>query len=148
MYNHFEILLMPGKWAFEQFEAWAPGSAWDEGKRTYNIEHEYEPFEGRTTYAEEEGGGYYAGRLGVVEALAKRERQARAIVFREIGREYNVPVGVWEVRQNARHAMSSVPKRFSTFSDALEHLSGRLKIPIAEYKCRSRILPQTRLVDF
>jgi len=148
LYNHFEILLMPGRWEFEQFEAWAPGSIWDEGKRTYNIEHEYEPYEGRTTYAKEEGGGYYAGRLGVVEALAKRGKQARAIVFREIGSEYNLPVGVWEVRENSRHAMASHPKKFSTMQEALAHLSGRLKIPIAEYRRRSRILPQTRLVDF
>ncbi|RLG19908.1 hypothetical protein DRN67_01450 [Candidatus Micrarchaeota archaeon] len=148
LYNHFEILLMPGRWEYEQFEAWEPGSFWDEGKRTYNIEHEYEPFEGRTRYAEEEGGGYYAGRLGVVEALEKRRRQARVVIFREIGQEYNVPVGVWEVRQNARHAMSSMPKRFSTLSDALEHLSTKLKIPLSEYKRRSRILPQARLSDF
>lgn len=148
LHNHFEILLMPGRWEFEQFEAWAPGSAWDKGMQTYNIEHEYEPFEGRTKYAEEEGGGYYAGRIGVAEALAKRGRQARAIIFREIGAEYNVPVGVWEVRENSRHAMESQPKTFTTLNDALAHLSTRLKIPMNEYRRRSRILPQTRLSDF
>jgi hypothetical protein len=148
LFNHFEILLLPGRWEFEQFEAWAAGSAWDLGKKTYNLEHEYEPFEGRTKYAEQEAGGYYAGRLGVAEALAKRGKQARAIVFREIGPEYNVPVGVFEVRENSRHAMASMPKKFSTLTDALAHLSGRLKIPISEYRRKSSILPQMRLSDF
>jgi hypothetical protein len=148
LHNHFEILLLPGRWEFEQFEAWAAGSLWDQGKKDYNIEHEYEPFEGRTKYAEEEGGGYYAGRIGVAEALAKRGKQARAIIFREIAPEYNVPVGVWEVRENSRHAMESPHKTFTTLNDALAHLSTRLKIPINEYRRRSRILPQTRLSDF
>ncbi|VVC03199.1 Uncharacterised protein [Candidatus Burarchaeum australiense] len=148
LHNHFEILLMPGRWEFEQFEAWAAGSMWDQGARTYNIEHEYEPFEGRTRYAEQEAGGYYAGRFGVVEALAKRGRQARAVIFREIAPEYNVPVGVWEVRENSRHAMTSQAKRFSTLNEALAHLSTRLKIPVSEYRRRSSILPQTRLSDF
>ncbi|MDO8339107.1 MAG: Nre family DNA repair protein [Candidatus Burarchaeum sp.] len=148
LYNHFEILLMPGRWEFEQFEAWAAGSFWDLGKPVYNIEHEYEPFEGRTAYADQEGGGYYAGRLGVVEALARRGRQARAVIFREIGSEYNVPVGVWTVREASRHAMAGQAKRFTTMNEALAHLSTKLKIPISEYRKRSSILPQTRLSDF
>jgi len=148
LFNHFEILLLPGRWEFEQFEAWAAGSMWDQGKKDYNIEHEYEPFEGRTRYAEQEAGGYYAGRLGVAEALAKRGKQARAIIFREIGAEYNVPVGVWTVREVSRNAMSSPPKKFSTLNEALEHLSTRLKLPLSEYRRRSSILPQTRLSDF
>jgi len=148
LYNHFEILLMPGRWEFEQFEAWAAGSFWDLGKPIYNIEHEYEPFEGRTAYADQEGGGYYAGRLGVVEALARRGRQARAVIFREIGSEYNVPVGVWQVRQSVRHAMEQVPKRFSTLSDAREYLSTQLKIPITTYLKKSQIMSQQRLTDF
>ncbi|MBS3070613.1 hypothetical protein J4220_03850, partial [Candidatus Micrarchaeota archaeon] len=53
--NHYEILLLPGGWEFEQFEAWSPGSAW---KTNATVAHEYEPFSGRSDYAESEGGGY------------------------------------------------------------------------------------------
>ncbi|MFN3528284.1 MAG: hypothetical protein ACK4YO_04210, partial [Candidatus Altarchaeaceae archaeon] len=28
LFNHFEILLIPGNWEFEQFEAWAPDTLW------------------------------------------------------------------------------------------------------------------------
>ncbi|MEK6923747.1 MAG: hypothetical protein AABW54_00730, partial [Candidatus Micrarchaeota archaeon] len=60
LFNHFEILLMPGKWEFEQFESWSPSTPWAEQSNSDIIE-EFEPFEGRTKYAELEGGGYYAG---------------------------------------------------------------------------------------
>ena len=74
LYNHFEILLLPGKWEFEQFESWAPGTIWTQEDQAPHIAHEYEPFGGRSDYAESEGGGYYAGRFSVAEALATTAR--------------------------------------------------------------------------
>lgn len=142
--NHFEILLQPGAWEFEQFEAWQPGGIWTRSLAQPAIEHDWESFGGRTVYASE-GGGYYAGRLGVAETLARMGRQAGATVFREIGPSYVTPVGVWEVRENVRHAMASKPQTFATLDEAVAHLSTKLKIPIAEYRKRSRILPQARL---
>ncbi len=145
--NHFEILLMPGKWEFEQFESWAPSTPWAEQAGS-GIIQESEPFEGRTSYAEREGGGYYAGRLGVVEALHKMKRQARAVVFREIGEGYTVPVGVWEVRENSRNAMKQPPTKCSTLSEALTVLSTRLKHPIAAYTAKSAVLGQKKMTDY
>jgi len=186
--NHFEILLLPGSWEYEQFEVaitreleelhrkrLAKGklhhsmSSWSEWKydgmansREFarsgtsgasstlraNISEEHEGFAGRTAYAESQGGGYYAARFGVCEALYRMRRQARAIVFREIGSGYDVPVGVWEVRENVRHAFLNPPEMFQTREEAMAHLSEKLCVPLKEYFKRSRMLPQRRLNEF
>ena len=109
---------------------------------------EFEPFEGRTKYAELEGGGYYAGRLGVIEALHSMRRQCRAVIFREIGEGYTVPVGVWEVRENARNAMKSRPTKCSSLQEALQLLATRLKRPIPAYVAKSRVLGQKKMTDY
>ncbi|MBI4014941.1 MAG: hypothetical protein HY365_03220, partial [Candidatus Aenigmarchaeota archaeon] len=84
MDNHFIVVLLPGPWEFENFEAWSPGSNWS-FSNAVEIAEEYEPFYGRTAYAEKEAGGYYASRLGVTEGIVKLDRQCKAVVFREIG---------------------------------------------------------------
>lgn len=151
LYNHFEILLLPGAWEFEQFEAWAPGSVWtpeNTGMQLPSIAHEYEPFGGRSDYAEEEGGGYYAGRFATAEALHKMRRQARVTVFREIGEGYKVPVGCWEIRENVRHAFQNPPTKFSSLSEAFGELRSRLKNPLESYLAKTRILKQKRITEF
>ena len=146
LYNHFEILLLPGAWEFEQFEAWAAGTVWTPDGA--GIAQEYEPYQGRSDYAETEGGGYYAGRFGVAEGLRDMRRQARVIILREIYEGYQMPVGVWEVRENVRNAFRNTPKKFATLRDALDDIKARLKIPITEYEKKSTVLRQRRLSDF
>jgi len=146
--NHFEILLLPRKWEYEQFEAWAPDTLWTMGMEEPAINYEYEGYFGRSRYAEQEGGGYYASRFGVLEALAGMRKQASAIVFREIYEGYIMPVGVWEVRENVRRAMGGQPEKHDTLSSALESIFSRLRIPRGEYLRRSKILRQRRLEDF
>ncbi len=169
--NNFEILLLPGNWEYEQFEtaltkeleelkkkrdakgiggmhyAQANWSEWKYDGRV-NISEEHEGFAGRTAYAESQGGGYYAARFAVCEALYRMRRQARAIVFREMGTGYDVPVGVWEVRENVRHAFLNPPTMFHTREEALAHLSEKLCVPVKEYFKRSKVLPQRRLNAF
>jgi hypothetical protein len=145
LYNRFDILLVPGKWEFEQFEAWSSpeaASAWG------NLAFEYEPFGGRSNYAESEGGGYYAGRFGVVEALRKLKRQARVVVFREIGEGYTVPLGVWQVRQNVRNAFEQEPRKFGSLREALEFLKTRLRTPLSNYLKKSIVLNQKKIFEF
>jgi hypothetical protein len=113
-----------------------------------NISEEHEPFAGRSGYASRQGGGYYAARLGVCEGLYAMKRQARAVVFREIGTDYTVPVGVWEVRENVRHAFLSQPEKFATMEEALSHLSCHLAVPMGEYAGKSTILSQRKLTEF
>lgn len=146
--NHFEILLTPGNWEYEDFEAWAPGSFWSKYLKKAEIISEYEPFRGRTDYADKEGGGYYAARIAVVEALHRMRKQARVIVFREIYEGYTIPLGVWQVRENVRNAMNQKPMRFTTMKEALAHISAKLRLPVNEYAKQSNILRQKRLEDF
>ncbi|MEM2917892.1 MAG: Nre family DNA repair protein [Candidatus Altiarchaeota archaeon] len=148
LFNHFEILLMPGRWEFEQFEAWAPKTLWTQKVSRPVIVEEHEPFKGRKTYAIKEGGGYYAGRLAVVEALEKIKRQAKVIVFREISEGYIMPVGVWEVRENVRKAFNNPPEKFSNLNEALKYINSKLTIPIKEYIMRSEILKQKRINEY
>lgn len=144
--NRFVILLMPGNWEFENFEAWAPGSNWaaQAGSR---IIGEYEPFEGRTSYAESQAGGFYAARISVCRHLDALRRQARVVSFREVGEGYTLPLGVWLVRQVAEDAFREV-RSFSTQEEALAHIRARLRLPLDAYQRQSRILRQRRLGEF
>lgn len=146
--NHFEVLLMPGNWSFEQFEAWAPRTLWTLSQDKPTIAQESEGFNGRTKYAVTEGGGYYAGRFAVCEFLEKIRRQATAIVFREIYDSYVMPVGVWEIRENLRHAFQNKPLRFDSMNSALKHIENTLTIPINEFIRKSQFLRQRKLFDF
>lgn len=146
--NHFEILVAPGSWEFEQFEAWAPKTLWTMHSDEPVIAYEHEKHGGRWDYALNEGGGYYAGRFAVAEAMDNMHRQGRVIIFREIYEGYVVPVGVWEVRENARKAMQNPPKKFSSLKEALIDVSTRLRIPMKKYLEKSEILQQKRITDF
>jgi hypothetical protein len=146
--NHFEILFLPSSWGFEQFEAWAPKTLWTLAETKPIITVEREGFHGRNDYAIKEGGGYYASKLAACEQLARMRRQACVIVFREIYDSYIMPVGVWEVRENVRHAFNKKPKRFSSLKEALEDIKQRLTLPLEEYLKRSYFLRQRKLEEF
>ncbi len=146
--NHFEFLLMPGNWEFENFEAWSPGSTWSFNLKKTEILEEYEPFHGRKSYASLHAGGYYASRLAVIEYLHKIRKQARVVGFREIHEGYTIPLGVWVVRETARNAFLSKPWRFHSLSEALKHIDSRLRTSVSEYVKKSVILRQRRLEDF
>ncbi|MFH1402905.1 MAG: Nre family DNA repair protein [Candidatus Altiarchaeota archaeon] len=146
--NHFEVLLIPGSWEFEQFEAWAPRTLWTLSYDKPVIQLESEYYRGRKDYAFKEGGGYYASRLAVAEALDGMRRQARVVVFREIYDSYVMPVGVWEVRENVRKAMQSKPSRFTTLRAALDDVNERLLIPVGDYVAKSELLKQRRITDY
>ncbi len=145
--NHFEILLIPGNWEFENFECWSPKSIWAQGSKEEKIIGDYENYSGRTKYSSQ-AGGYYASRLGVVEYLNRIRKQARVVVFREIREGYVVPVGVWEVRENVRNAFLNRAKKFQTVQEALEDISTRLNTQIKKYIRMSKTLQQSRLNQF
>lgn len=147
MDNHFVTLLMPGGWEFENFEAWTPGSFWAPGLESVEIVEEYESFEGRKNYADKQVGGYYASRLAAAEALHDMKKQARVVVFREIHEGYVIPLGVWVVRETARHAFENT-KKFQSLEEALDYVKERLRVPLGEYLKKSRILGQKRIADF
>jgi DNA repair protein NreA len=146
--NHFEVLLIPGRWEFEQFEAWSANTLWTMGSDGPTIVQENEGHGGRSSYAYNEGGGYYAGRFAVAEALERMGRQARVVVFREIYDSYVMPVGVWEVRENVRKALEGKPRKFTGLQAALDDINTRLTIPVGRYMGKSQILRQRRITDY
>ncbi|MFH1306095.1 MAG: hypothetical protein ABIH83_00355 [Candidatus Micrarchaeota archaeon] len=141
--NRFSILLLPGAWEYENFEAWCGSSG------RYAISEEYESYWGRSEYAFSQGGGYYAARFAVCEALASKiRRQARVVVIREIMPEYDLPCGVWVLRQTVREAFRNSAVEFSSFNEMIEYIKPKLKIPFSKYLSKSTILRQRRLSDF
>ncbi|MFP3949625.1 MAG: hypothetical protein ACLFUZ_00825, partial [Candidatus Micrarchaeia archaeon] len=145
--NHYEIMLIPGKWEFENFEAWCPNTLWNPRGSKARISKEYEAFRGRSKYAKSQAGAYYSVRLAVLEFLERIGRQARVVAFREVYEGYQVPVGVFQVRENARDAMDN-PERFSSVGEALGVAAGRLRIPVGDYLKKSSILGQKNLLEF
>ncbi|MBN2478468.1 hypothetical protein JXB01_04225 [Candidatus Micrarchaeota archaeon] len=148
LHNNYHILVIPGAWEFENFEAWAPKTIWAGGAKKAVITEEFESFEGRSKYADKQAGGYYASRIAVVEYLVRIKRQARVLVIREIDGGYAVPVGVFQVREGVRHAFAKKPAKFSTVDEALEFIGGKLSNHLDEYKKQSRMLQQRRISDF
>ncbi|MCF7860705.1 hypothetical protein K9M79_00545 [Candidatus Woesearchaeota archaeon] len=108
--NYYLILTFPDIFRYELFETYVPSNG-----NTFKPMTDYENHLGRTSYAKETAGGYYAARLALTEALLRIKKQASCLVLRFITDEYTNPLGVWVVRQASRDAMSNKP---ITFSDA------------------------------
>lgn len=99
--NLFVAILFPEAWSYEWMEAWWPGSTWNPGNREVVIEGDSEGFGGRTTYPGI-GGCYYASMLATLEHLRSMKKQATAVLLREIYPSFDIPIGVWFVREMAR----------------------------------------------
>jgi len=59
-----------------------------------------------------------------------------------------MPVGVWEVRENVRHAFMNTPRKFNTLKEALADINTRLMHPVEECVKRSEVLRQRRISEF
>jgi hypothetical protein len=149
--NVFEVLMIPREWCYEAIEAWYPGTVWNPDGEQVVMFGDWEGHDGRTSYAEI-GGCYYAARLAVCELLVKERRQALVIVLREAHPGYIMPVGVWQVRENVRHAMGQKPLTFNTLNEALETIASRFTIPLQSWIRQSQlirnVLFQKRITDF
>jgi len=137
--NLFLTILIPDAWSFEWIEAWFPGTVWNKKGRTPALMGDYEGYNGRWRYASV-GGCYYAARLAVAEKLLKEKRQATALTLREIYPGYILPVGVWNVRESVRKALSLPPKRFNSLNSALRYVDTQLSIPVKRWIPYSTIL--------
>ncbi len=141
--NHFEILLAPGKWAFENQECWMPGNIWLDRESQPEFVIDWEPHSGRKNYASNITGAYYAARLAVLEYMKRRKRQAAAFVLREITPDYWCPVGVWQIRENVRAAMKEMPLKLQTLDESLEELEKRMHTS-RTWEKNSELLPCLR----
>jgi hypothetical protein len=137
--NRYLIVLAPGPWAFEMIEVWLPRSVWVRSAEPY-VSVNYELWDGRARNPEADG-GYYAMRLPVLEHLSRVGRQATVVAVREVTPSYYAPVGVWQVRESVRHALSSPPVALPRdASELLRELAGRLETSVERILAESRIL--------
>jgi hypothetical protein len=143
--NVYIAILSPRNWEYECIEAWFPGTAWNQAGAVPAMMGDHEAYEGRTTYASI-GGCYYSTRLAVAEALERIQRQASAVVLREIRPGYILPVGVWSVRESVRAALRTKPFIFDTFQQALGFACENFVIP-AQTWTRSSVLIRNELLQ-
>ena len=124
--NYYLIMLFPEIWSYELFEMYLPRASWN---ITEAVQYttDWEPYEGRKTYAENCAGGYYSVRLAVLEQLRKIKRQASVVVVRFITGEYAVPLGVWVTREAARKALTNKPIEFASKELMLKYAQALIK---------------------
>ncbi len=143
---------MPYFWSFEVLESWLPSGIWTTQLKEPKIMSDFELNKGRKNYPDEVEGAYFAARLAVTEYLKKIKKQSTVIIFREIGKDYKMPLGVWQIRENVRNALSSKPKEFSTLDFALLFLEKKLSVSMKKYKKKSVLInnfgKQKTLFDF
>ncbi|MFX0123669.1 MAG: hypothetical protein ACFFAE_08510 [Candidatus Hodarchaeota archaeon] len=147
--NDFWILFIPGReWHFDYHETWKQKSAWNLTGFTPYIATDTEGPNGRASYATNTVGGYYAARLAVLEKLSQIKRKAAVVAFREVGKGYAIPLGVWQVRENMRKALRNPNKKFPTLETALRYIHSHLTIPLKYYRQKSPLLRQKTLDEF
>ncbi len=141
--NYYVAILMPERWSFEWIEAWFPGTTWNPDERAVRpaMMGDFETYWGRNTYPDV-GGCYYSCRLAVAEKLNQQDRQASALVLREIHPGYILPVGVWNVRESIRNMLKIESHKFDNFQAAFLHAMKKLTIPIKHWIGRSELLKQ------
>ena len=149
--NYFLILFFPEVYCYELFETYAPTF-----NRNKHFTTDFEPYEGRKQYAESTAGGFYAGRLAVLEKLKEMKRQASVLVLRFITDEYTIPLGVFVVRESLRKALKNKPIEFGSRELMLKYaeilVKKKFNIYINDLLKYSKVLKcvkhQTKLVKF
>ena len=138
MGNEYWVVAAPGEWEFELLELKAPGSIWNpDPEGALYMAADSEGYEGRREYVEETSGAYYAARLGVLEALEERDRQAKVFVIRHATNGYWAPVGVWQIRESIRDAVAGEGVVAESFHGAVRELVPRLPVSMADLRRKS-----------
>ncbi|RME54108.1 hypothetical protein D6777_04815 [Candidatus Woesearchaeota archaeon] len=136
LHNYFLILFFPDVWSYELFETYV-GSSLD-----YTTDHEF--YDGRTSYASNCVGGYYASRLAVLEKLNSLRRQAKVLVLRFTELSYDTPLGVWVVLEAVRKCLSTKGLEFSSKEEMLDSarkiIYNKFRININYFLNKSKIL--------
>ena len=149
--NRFVAILFPNSWQFEWIEAWFPNTTWN--MQTYGepeLLGDYEGYKGIDHYANV-GGCYYSARLASIEHLNNIRRRASILILREIYPGFNIPIGVWFVREQLRAMFNNKPMTFNDADEAVNYAMNNLKIPLERWIYKSRILQglrQKRIIDY
>ncbi|KAF5088911.1 Nre family DNA repair protein [Methanobacterium aggregans] len=133
--NYYAILLLPLEWQYEWMEAFLHVL-----NREELIFSDYEENSGKKGYSRV-GGCYYTCKMAVLEELTRMKKQAGAIVLREAYNGY-VPLGVFNVRENVRHAMNQPYQEFEDMKSALNYISTKLKLPMDRFVKQSDLLKE------
>ena len=132
-------------------EAWFPQSSWNPSRTNIDITADAEFFDGRSEYARC-GGAYYAARLAVNELLLAQGRTAGVIVLREIHPGYDIPLGVWNIRENVRAALREEPVTSDGLEGLWPHINGYMDVKRDTWMRNSAVLQdwktQRRIEDF
>jgi len=88
------------------------------------------------------GGCYYSSKMAVLEALCREGKQAGAIILREARKGY-IPMGVFNVRENVRHAMLQPPLFFEDLRSSLNHVSQKFHLPVSRFIRESTLLAES-----
>ncbi len=149
--NRWLIFFIPGNWQYESIEAWYPHTVWNENGKDVSIFGSYENYNGRKHYAEI-GGCYYSGRLAVTEAMLSLQKQAMALILREVHEGYLMPVGVWNVREHVRETLETRPAILHSVKDMFEFVKRTFEIGTNDWIKNSTILTellrQKRLLEY
>jgi DNA repair protein NreA len=141
--NRWVVAFLPGAYRYESIEAWYPNTLWNPNPSQIVMIGDHEGFRGRTTYASI-GGCYYAARLATSEALLRLGRQAGVVVLREVHPGEILPLGVWNVREHVRAALTQPAEKV----DSLDELSDRIRelfaIPLSRWLTTSALLHEAR----
>ncbi|HHD16416.1 MAG TPA: hypothetical protein ENK47_06880 [Euryarchaeota archaeon] len=118
--NHFLVALFPPPFRFEMLEQWQKGSLWGAG----DIITDHEGPRGRSGYASNITGAYYAARLAVLEFMERSGRCGGASVIRWITDEYWAPLGVWVIRETLRRTLGTPPVELPDMKGLVEAVNG------------------------
>jgi hypothetical protein len=153
--NYYLFLFFSTVWSFELFETYLNKTINPWSKEGHSYSTDYEPYNGRTTYAEECAGGYYACRLPILEKMKELKHQHSCLAFRFITEEYNVPLGVWVCREASRRSLKEPPLSFSSpellLSYAKEFTQRKFSFDLSLLLKESRLLKdreQKKISDF
>lgn len=133
--NYYAILEMPTQWQYEWMEAFLDVK----GNGTM-IFTDCEHNKGKKEYSRV-GGCYYTAKMAILEQLETDKLQAGCIVFREANEDY-IPLGVFNVRENIRHAMKTKPREFETMKQSLDYIEGKLKLSVDDFRRASQLLDE------
>lgn len=142
--NLFSVMLFPHRWIFEMEEAWYT----EKGDVGFGVDSE--DANGIDHYPSI-AGAYFAAKLGVAEYLKKKKRQAGVLILREISPEYAVPVGVWQVREAIRAAMSKTPFLAETLEEGIDLACRQMSISKTEWLSKGtllKMLKQKSITDY
>lgn len=137
--NTFVGLLAPRGFMYEWGEAWWPSTTWNPFGPAPEVEVDWEGPRGRSTYPPI-GGCYYAARLAAAEALDSMGRQAAVVLWREIYPGFDLPVGVWYVRENVRALFKGKPEKFDELGEALSYMASHLRLPLDVWYSKSHVV--------